>query len=212
MSSGWYPSAFHPDVNPGLTGKERNLALTEPSKASVTPEPDVVHITRYPNRRLYDRSQGRYVTLQEIADAVRRGKTISVRDSKTGEDLTRLLLTQIILEQCPERMELFPTAVLHSMIRANSAVLDSLREYFRHSLSYLEALQRSPALNPFMAPLDWMRLFLPNLAAPRPDAEALARRVAELEERLDQLAAGGNRVSGKTASRPKDQDRGKGKP
>jgi polyhydroxyalkanoate synthesis repressor PhaR len=196
------------------------LAVTDQSEASPTPEPEVVEITRYPNRRLYDRSQARYVTLQEIADVVRQGKTISVRDSKTGEDLTRLLLTQIILEQYPERMELFPVAVLHSMIRANSAVLDSLRDYFRQSLSYLDALQRSAPLNPFMAPLDWMRMFLPNLAtpsgrgspAPQPDAEALAHRVAELEQRLDQLTAVGNKASGKNPSRSKDQDHGKSKP
>jgi polyhydroxyalkanoate synthesis repressor PhaR len=191
------------------------LAQAEHPENAQATEPEVVLITRYPNRRLYDRSQGKYVTLQEIADSVRQGKTVAVRDSKTGEDLTRSLLTQIILEQCPERMELFPVAVLHSMIRANTVVLGFLRDHFRQALAYLEVLQRSAAINPFMPPLDWMRFFLPNLTPPgkgesgapapaAPDAEALARRVAELEQRLDQMNAASKKSSSKGSSRAKN--------
>src|SRR3954470_12265222 len=50
-------------------------------------EPEMVTIIRYPNRRLYDRSLGRYVTLKDVEDTIRQGRTVSVRDSKTGEDL-----------------------------------------------------------------------------------------------------------------------------
>jgi polyhydroxyalkanoate synthesis repressor PhaR len=172
--------------------------------------PDLVEITRYPNRRLYDRSRGKYVTVQEIADTIRQGKTVSVRDSKTGADLTRSLLTQIILEQYPERMELFPVAVLHSMIRANTAVLGLLRDYFRQGLAYLEMLQRSAAVNPFVAPLDWMRLFMPVAGppVPGPDVEALGRRIADLEHRLQQFGAPGGSTP-KGASRPKRPKTGK---
>src|SRR5262249_17235142 len=60
-------------------------------------------IVRYPNRRFYDRSQGRYVTLREIAAMVREGKTVNVRDSRTGDDITSTVLTQIILEHHPDR-------------------------------------------------------------------------------------------------------------
>src|SRR5262245_48844890 len=82
--------------------KEAAMARTEqPAESSSELEP--VLITRYPNRRLYDRSQTRYVTLPEIAELVRKGRTVTVRDSKTGEDLTRSILTQIILEHHPER-------------------------------------------------------------------------------------------------------------
>jgi polyhydroxyalkanoate synthesis repressor PhaR len=209
MRYGFGRSALAPDGDERPAGKEQPVASTEQPENARASDPDVVEITRYPNRRLYDRSQGKYVTLQEIADAVRRGKTVSVRDSRTGEDLTRLLLTQIILEQYPERMELFPVAVLHSMIRANATVLESLRDYFRQSLSYLDVVQRSAGPNPFMAPLDWMRMFMPALSPPppadRPDAEALARRVAELEQRLDQLVGSSG---SKPPSRGKGKDRG----
>jgi polyhydroxyalkanoate synthesis repressor PhaR len=163
-----------------------------------SPKPDPVPITRYPNRRLYDRSQGRYVTLPEVAELVRKGGTVTVRDSKTGEDLTRSILTQIILEHYPERMELFPVSVLNAIIQANDASLRFLREYLQQSLTYLELLRQPAAMNPLLLPMHWMRAFLPNpTPPPSPDppaapteAAALLRRIAELERRLDELQGG----------------------
>jgi polyhydroxyalkanoate synthesis repressor PhaR len=158
------------------------------------PDPEPVLITRYPNRRLYDRSQARYVTLPEIAELVRQGRTVTVRDSKTGEDLTRSILTQIILEHHPERMDLFPVSVLNSIIRANDTALGFLREYLERSRTYLEMLQRPAAVNPLLLPMQWMSAFLPGPApapdAPPADAAALLRRIAELERRLDDLQSG----------------------
>lgn len=175
------------------------MTATEQRPEGGPAEAEPVPITRYPNRRLYDRSQGRYVTLPEIADLVRRGKTVAVRDSKTGEDLTRSILMQIILEHHPERMALFPVTVLNSMIGANEAALAVLENYFRQSLASLEVLQRSAAVNPFLAPMDWMRAFFPNppppnntaTSPPAGDNEAatLAARVAELERRIEELQA-----------------------
>ena len=157
---------------------------------------ETVLITRYPNRRLYDRSQARYVTLPEIAELVQAGRTVAVRDSKTGEDLTRSILTQIILEHYPERMELFPVNVLSSIIRSNESVLGFLRDYLQQSLTYLDVLQRPAAANPLLLPLNWMRSILPSSsqgpAAPAADADstALLRRIADLEQRLDALQPG----------------------
>jgi polyhydroxyalkanoate synthesis repressor PhaR len=164
------------------------MAATE-QPAVPGPGAEPVPITRYPNRRLYDRSRRRYVTLPEIADLVRQGQTVTVRDSKTGEDLTRSVLTQIILDQHPERMELLPVSMLNAMIRANEAALSFLRDYLQQSLSYLDWLQRPAAVNPLLMPPPWLRAFLPNAAAvaPDPDAAALLRRIAELERRLDEV-------------------------
>jgi polyhydroxyalkanoate synthesis repressor PhaR len=175
------------------------MAATEQRPEGESAEGEPVMITRYPNRRLYDRSQGRYVTLREIADLVRKGKTVLVRDSKTGDDLTRSILMQIILEHHPERMALFPVSVLNSIIGANESALGILQEAFRQSLASVELLQRSAAVNPLVLMTNWMKAFLPNLppadqlagAAParEEDAAALARRVAELERRLEEMQA-----------------------
>jgi polyhydroxyalkanoate synthesis repressor PhaR len=183
-----------------------------------SPKPDPVPITRYPNRRLYDRGRGRYVTLPEIAELVRKGGTVTVRDSKTGEDLTRSILTQIILEHHPERMELFPVSVLNAIIQANDASLRFLREYLQQSLTYLELLRQPAAVNPLLLPIHWMRPFLPNPtpppgpAPPAADAEATAllRRIAELERRLDELQGGAG--TSEPAATPAGKPRGRGGP
>lgn len=165
-------------------------ALEQPSE-SAPEEPEPVRITRYPNRRLYARNEARYVTLQEIAELVRRGQTVMVRDSKTDEDLTRSILTQIILEYHPERMELFPIHLLNAMIRTNEEVLTFLREYLRQSLNYLELFQKQEAIHPLLHPLNWMRMFLPSVGPQPPSANAdpvaLTQRIAELERRLDEF-------------------------
>src|SRR6516165_1150647 len=156
---------------------------------------DVVQIKRYPNRRFYDRTKRKYVTLQDIEELVRQGHTIDVRDSKSDEDLTRVVLTQILVERHPERMEMFPIALLHLMLRANDLALEFLRVFLRMSLATLESLQGSRTVAPFVTPFDWMRLFFPWLASgpgilkdsPPATVEELSRRVAELEGRIRQL-------------------------
>src|SRR3954464_2668608 len=138
-----------------------------------------IAIRRYPNRRFYDRSRRRYVTLQEIEDLVLQGQTVEVRDSRTGEDLTRQILAQILLERHPEKMAMFPVAMLHSILQANDLASDFWRGYLRQSLTMLDGLQKSGRLA-------WMSAFAPGfLPVPgtptaEAEAEALARRVAEL--------------------------------
>jgi polyhydroxyalkanoate synthesis repressor PhaR len=172
------------------------MATTEPTGP--------VPITRYPNRRLYDRSRGRYVTLAEVAEMVRGGRSVTVRDSKTDEDLTRVVLTQIILDCCPERMELFPVGVLNALIRANEAVLGLLREQLRQSLAFLEVLQPPAAAAPPFLPAEWLRAWWPAPAAPAaPDTSALLARVADLERRLDEMRAGKPRRQGRRRKPPR---------
>ncbi|MFO0928521.1 MAG: polyhydroxyalkanoate synthesis regulator DNA-binding domain-containing protein [Gemmataceae bacterium] len=145
------------------------MSADDPQAAPPGTEGETVHVVRYPNRRLYDKSLARYVTLQEVADVVRGGKTVVIRDSKTGDDLTAAILLQIILEQHPERMEMFPVPVLHSMIRANEVVLGYLREYLRQTLHLLEFWQKAATHNPVLSSMDWMkRLFTPRTAPAAP--------------------------------------------
>jgi polyhydroxyalkanoate synthesis repressor PhaR len=164
-----------------------------------SPSPEVVSIRRYPNRRLYDRQARRYITLQDLEDLVKEGKKIEVRDSKTNEDLTRAILTQILIERHPEKMEMFPVAMLHGILQANDMVLEFFRAYLRQSLSILEHMQQPAApLAPFLAPMDWMRAMMPpTLPFPIPRAAEpvgaptsvpdLDARLSELEERIRQL-------------------------
>ncbi len=153
-----------------------------------------VTIIRYPNRRLYDRSQARYVTLQDVEDAICAGRTVEVRDSRSGEDLTRSVLTQLILERHPDRMDLFPVPLLHLIIRANDVLLGLLRESLRQSMQQAGSLPAPTPINPFALSQEWMRTFLPGVPSWSPAAgvpddarDGLLRRIADLERRLDAL-------------------------
>lgn len=76
----------------------------------------VTTIKKYPNRRLYDPGSSRYVTLGHVAQMVKDGKDFVVTDAKTGEDLTRSVLTQIIVEQEGRGQSLFSTGFLRQII------------------------------------------------------------------------------------------------
>jgi hypothetical protein len=130
------------------------------------------------------------VTLQDAEDTVRRGSHVSVRDSKSGEDLTRSLLTQIILERHPERMDLFPLTLLHLIIRADGIMFAFLRDSVRQALQFVEMLQRAAPFNPLLPAQEWLRTFFPETRArhgSEVDVSALLHRIAELERRIDEL-------------------------
>jgi polyhydroxyalkanoate synthesis repressor PhaR len=153
--------------------------------------PEVVSIKRYPNRRLYDRQARRYITLQDLEDLVLGGKKIEVRDSRTGEDLTRAILTQILLERHPEKMEMFPVAMLHGILQANELVVDFLRSYMRQALALLEQMHQPAHLSPFLAPMDWLRAIIPPtlpFPAARPaESSSNSGRHAELDARISEI-------------------------
>jgi polyhydroxyalkanoate synthesis repressor PhaR len=74
-------------------------------------------IKKYPNRRLYDTDTSSYITLAEIKRLVMESEPFVVRDVKTGEDLTRSILLQIILEEEASGSPMFTTPVLANIIR-----------------------------------------------------------------------------------------------
>ena len=74
-------------------------------------------IKKYPNRRLYDTDTSSYITLTEIKQLVMDSESFVVRDAKTGEDLTRSILLQIILEEEAHGSPMFTVPVLANIIR-----------------------------------------------------------------------------------------------
>jgi polyhydroxyalkanoate synthesis repressor PhaR len=74
-------------------------------------------IKKYPNRRLYDTVTSSYITLPEVKQLVMRREPFEVRDVKTGEDITRSILLQIILEAEASGSPMFTAPVLESLIR-----------------------------------------------------------------------------------------------
>jgi polyhydroxyalkanoate synthesis repressor PhaR len=78
-------------------------------------KPPVV-VKKYANRRLYDTESSTYITLDTLADMVRHGRDFVVYDAKTGEDITRGVLTQIIVEEEGKGHNLLPTGFLRQLI------------------------------------------------------------------------------------------------
>lgn len=84
-------------------------------------------IKRYPNRKLYDTQEKRYITLDGIADLIRQGHTVQVVDHATGDDLTAVTLTQIIFEQEKKRRGFVPQTVLAGLIQSGGQTASTLR-------------------------------------------------------------------------------------
>jgi polyhydroxyalkanoate synthesis repressor PhaR len=162
-----------------------------------------LRIKRYPNRRFYATHTSRYISLPEIEQLIRDGATVEIVDSQTGEDLTRTILMQIIAEKHPDKIAMFPTAMLHSILCANEAVSGFLQAYFRNALTPLEYLQRHGATGSLEQPMHWMKAWLDNWpmppdakGAPKPERRTgvdeepeFAERIARLEKRIAELEA-----------------------
>lgn len=84
-------------------------------------------IKRYPNRKLYDTTAKQYVALERVAEMIRAGAAVQVLDHVTGEDLTTLILTQIIVEQEKQSSGFLPLAVLTGLVQAGGNTLAVLR-------------------------------------------------------------------------------------
>lgn len=130
-------------------------------------------IRKYANRRLYDTSESRYVTLEDIRQLIIDQEDFYVEDSKSGEDLTRNILLQIITEQENQGGEergrpMFSNKVLQQLIRFyGDSMQGSMSGYLEQSISIFmeqqkllrEQMQQAIKANPIQAanPMEVMR-------------------------------------------------------
>ncbi|HJZ83779.1 MAG TPA: polyhydroxyalkanoate synthesis regulator DNA-binding domain-containing protein [Polyangia bacterium] len=104
-----------------------------PARDRAGADPNVTLIKKYGNRRLYDTRRSRYVTLDDLVEVIARGEEIQVLDAQTGEDLTKRVMTQIILhEEERKRLNLLPMSFLRKLIQYRD---ESLREFFQKYMS-----------------------------------------------------------------------------
>jgi len=85
-------------------------------------------IKRYTNRKLYDKQESRYVTLEEIARLVREGEDVTVIDNETEEDLTAVTFAQIILEEEKRKTNIISVPFLRKLIRSGEARVQDFSE------------------------------------------------------------------------------------
>jgi polyhydroxyalkanoate synthesis repressor PhaR len=145
-------------------------------------------IKRYSNRKLYDTQESRYVTLEEIEEMIRAGREITVVDAATGEDLTSVTLTQIILENERARRTSLPAAFLHQLIQYGEAWQEFVQRSLRASLEGLISNQREMerVFREWAARAGWPTPAERGEPPREPEAEAeqLRKEVATLRERL----------------------------
>jgi polyhydroxyalkanoate synthesis repressor PhaR len=115
-------------------------------------------IKKYSNRKLYDQSRSRYVTLEEIAALIREGNEVKVVDATTGEDLTSVTLAQVILESERAHKTAFPAAFLHQLIQHGASAQQIFEKYMTASLdAFLSGQQEaSRALREWAARAGWV--------------------------------------------------------
>jgi len=123
----------------------------------------LLQIKKYPNRRYYDTTRSCHVTLQEVHDLVVSGQDVSITDSRTGDDITNLVLMQIILEKDQPKLDIFPSSILHLMIRSNRQALRGYVDRFftpftgmlAQSQKQFDAYMRNAMAGRLVTPMDW---------------------------------------------------------
>jgi polyhydroxyalkanoate synthesis repressor PhaR len=85
-------------------------------------------VKRYANRKLYDTADKRYVTLDQIATLIREGEEIKVVDNESGEDLTSVTLSQILVEQEKKHEGGLPKSFLNELVKSSTTLFDYLRK------------------------------------------------------------------------------------
>ncbi len=107
-----------------------------------TPQ-ETIELRRYPSRKLYNKTASSYVRLPEVADMIRQGANIRVEDTETGEDVTRQVLLQIIMEQEGQADRAVLSAdLMMDMIRINqSKASELMSSLFEQSIAFLRNQQ-----------------------------------------------------------------------
>lgn len=183
--------------------------------------PDPTVIKKYANRRLYNTATSSYVTLQDLSHMVKRDEEFQVFDAKTGEDITRSVLTQIIVEEEAKGQTMLPVNFLRQLISFYGdnlqsvlpTYLEAAMQHFARNQEELQAQMQKAfgELSPFKMFEDMARqnmaimqqamgqtmsLFAPFApGAAKPDdaseVERLRAQVADLQKQLDALSKKG---------------------
>ncbi|MCY4300530.1 MAG: polyhydroxyalkanoate synthesis repressor PhaR [Aestuariivita sp.] len=175
---------------------------------------DVLQIKRYASRRLYNTETSDYVTLEDIAKIIRDGREVQIIDLKSGDDLTRQYLLQIIAEHESRGENVLPINVLNDLVRSYMLpgggfmpqFLQSSFEMFRESqnkiIENMEKMNPMVNLPGFEALRAQQEAFLKAVTAgwgpsfsdstsdadnSNDDIETMKKQVAELQEKLSKL-------------------------
>jgi polyhydroxyalkanoate synthesis repressor PhaR len=198
---------------------DRSSTVQRAGQMATTPQPTI--IKKYANRRLYHTGTSTYVTLEDLAVMVKKGEDFVVSDAKTGEDITRSVLTQIIfeLESKEGQQTMLPVNFLRQLIGYYGDQMEGLvPSYLEHSMKMFAqeqqhfrdhvakamkgdvfgAMQGQARANMALFQ-EAFRMFTPfsaaqaakDAAGAESDVEALKKDLKAMQDRLDRMGKGG---------------------
>lgn len=178
------------------------------SDSETTPDPII--IKKYANRRLYNTGSSSYITLDHLGEMTRKGVEFKVVDAKSGDDITRSVLTQIIMDEENRGQTMLPTSFLRQLISMYGDSMQSMvPPYLEASMTALRRNQEqfrksmAGALNPFetiakqnmamiQAATEMMTGKKPGGVPPVDESaselEEVKREMAALQAKLDKLS------------------------
>lgn len=172
--------------------------MSDPESTTTTEAPAApVVVKKYANRRLYNTESSSYITLDNLATMIRVGRDFVVYDAKSGEDITRGVLTQIIVEEESKGRAILPTAFLRQIIGFYG---DSLQQFVP---GYLES-----AMSNFAVQQEQMRTAMKQTMGTffPPGMQEVGRQNMAMMERAMSLFAPFYRTPDPNAKRPANED------
>ncbi|WDP91860.1 MAG: transcriptional regulator [Desulfobacter sp.] len=124
---------------------------------------DTIIIKKYPNRRLYNTKESSYITVEDVSSLIKKGFRIQVIDVTTEDDITAMVLTQIIMNKAKEDNAILPVSLLHLVIQYGESHLHEFFEKYLETAieNYLKIRkQMDDQVNAYME----MRMDLSNMA------------------------------------------------
>lgn len=179
--------------------------------------PKRLEIKKYPNRRYYDATHSRHLTLEEIRSSIQQGCDIRVVDARSNADITAQVLTQIILELDTPKLDALPVPLLMRIIRMNDQLVkDFVEKYFNQALkSFLdyqqqleEQLRRTHGLPPgFPSVSTWTKAVLEPFASAFSAQPSSPPPNEDLREQLQNLQAEIAALKARGAGAPRRRSR-----
>ena len=149
-----------------------------------TDHPETIVIKKYPSRRLYDTHNKCFLTIRQLGKMIREGLDVTIIDKESGEDITKTVLTQVVMEAEKSNQDILPVSLLHQLIRSSGSAYKGV---FDGVLSTgAKTLQKAKES------VESSLLIKPRQEQPEPPEEAttelekIKARLAELEALLAQ--------------------------
>lgn len=162
-----------------MTASENNASSSARSNQRV--------IKKYPNRRLYDTATSTYITLAEVKQLVMERENVVVKDAKTGDDLTRAIFLQIILEEEAGGAPMFTEAMLANIIRFYGHTMQGhMGSFIEKNVQMFTDFQNKMAEQGGMDA--WAKMMqMPNPLLPAGYAEQMQKMQEQMQKQTEQM-------------------------